>query len=106
MLPRAAGGLSSLNDRRVLVAGAVPCWGARWIPCCFFRSRCVCQYPLTPLPPLLVPNAPRQSSQKDVLDDVPMYIGQSNVTAAEAVSQLLVVDPEQVQNGGVEIVYL
>jgi hypothetical protein len=35
-----------------------------------------------------------------------VYIGQSNVTAAESVGQLLVVDPEQVQNGGVEIVYL
>jgi hypothetical protein len=35
-----------------------------------------------------------------------MYIGQSNVTAAEAVGQLLVVDPEQVQHGGVEIMYL
>ena len=51
-------------------------------------------------------NDSRPSSQQDIFDDVPMYIGQSNVTTAEAVGQLLVVDPEQVQNGGVEIVYL
>ena len=52
------------------------------------------------------PNASRPFSQQDILDDIPMYIGQSNVTTTEAVGQLLVVDPEQVQNGGVEIVYL
>lgn len=51
-------------------------------------------------------NDSRPSSQQDIFDDVPMYIGQSNVTTAEAVGQLLVVDPEQVQNGGVEVVYL
>jgi hypothetical protein len=52
------------------------------------------------------PNDSRPSSQQDILDDLPVYIGQSNVTSTEAVGQLLVVDPEQVQNGGVEIVYL
>ena len=40
------------------------------------------------------PNASRPFSQQDILDDVPMYIGQSNVTAAEAVGQLLVVDSD------------
>ena len=29
-----------------------------------------------------------------MLNDVPMHIGQSNVTPAEAVDQLLVIDPE------------
>ena len=65
-------------------------WWGRIISCC--------QIPIECFKP--------KSSQQDILDDIPVYIGQANVTATEAVGQLLVVDPEQVQNGGVEIVYL
>ena len=43
-------------------------------------------------------------SSQDAVHDPPSYIGQSEIAALEVVGQLGVVDPKQVQHGGVKIV--
>jgi hypothetical protein len=44
------------------------------------------------------------TSGEDALDDAARDVGQTEVTAIVAVSQLGVIEAEQAQNGGVEIV--
>src|SRR5579883_711862 len=57
-----------------------------------------------PPPPITVHmRRPRESGQ-DVADDGALYVRQAEIPAAVAVGQPLVVDAEQVQDGGVQVV--
>src|SRR5262249_26720541 len=47
----------------------------------------------------------RPPSGQDRLDDVAVHIGQAEVTAVVAVGQLRVLQAEQAQDGGVQVVY-
>ena len=46
----------------------------------------------------------RSPSRQDVMHDVAMHVGQSEVAAGVAIGQLRVVDPQQVQDRGVQVV--
>ena len=50
------------------------------------------------------PAAPESISGQDVPDDLPMHVGQPVVAALEAIGQLLVVQAQQVEDGGLEVV--
>src|SRR5665213_1319084 len=42
----------------------------------------------------------------DVMDDLPGSVGQSEITPAVGIRELQVIDAEQIQNGGVQIVHV
>ena len=52
----------------------------------------------------LVSQTRERRSCNDRLDDLPVHVGQPVVAAAVAVGQPLVVDAQQVQDGGVQVV--
>jgi hypothetical protein len=47
-----------------------------------------------------------ECSGQEILDDVTVNVGEAEFASLEAVSQLLVVDAEEVQNSGVEVMHV
>src|SRR5437660_11157424 len=45
-------------------------------------------------------------SDQDVLYNLPVHVGEAEIPALEAVGQLRVVDPQAVQDGGVQVMHM
>src|SRR5271166_5926600 len=46
----------------------------------------------------------RAVSGQDVLDDVPVHVGQAKVAAGVSISQALMIEPEELEHRGVQVV--